>query len=127
MPSTGTSSEKIAASHFGAPASDTLLGPPDRISPAGSFARAEVRRLAPGDSAVKIVVAKARVEFRVRPWAAVFLDGKALGQTPLPAIEALEGKHQVRLVNKDLGKEVTLPLVVRPDQPAVVKYVFGED
>src|SRR5688572_24020217 len=41
MPSTGTSSPNTAGSHFGAPASDTLLGPPDRIKPAGRFARIE--------------------------------------------------------------------------------------
>ncbi len=30
---------KIAASHFGAPGSDTLFGPPDRMMPMGFRAR----------------------------------------------------------------------------------------
>jgi hypothetical protein len=38
MPSTGVSSAKIAGSQRGAPASDTLFGPPDRITPTGARA-----------------------------------------------------------------------------------------
>src|SRR4030095_12772511 len=44
MPSTGMPRSNTAPSHFGAPSSDTLLGPPDRISPTGFFSR----RLASG-------------------------------------------------------------------------------
>ena len=37
-------SSKTAGSHFGAPASDTLFGPPDRMMPAGCFARSALER-----------------------------------------------------------------------------------
>jgi hypothetical protein len=33
MPSTGTAASNTAVSHRGAPASDTLFGPPDRMMP----------------------------------------------------------------------------------------------
>ena len=35
MPSTGDPTVKSAASHFGAPSSETLLGPPERMIPTG--------------------------------------------------------------------------------------------
>ncbi len=39
MPSTGRPKSNTSGTHFGAPASDTLRGPPDRMSPAGCLAR----------------------------------------------------------------------------------------
>src|SRR4029077_17674180 len=38
MPSTGVPRSNSSGAHFGAPASDTLLGPPDRMIPTGFFA-----------------------------------------------------------------------------------------
>src|SRR5712691_9492828 len=37
MPSTGVPSSNNSGAHFGAPASDTLLGPPERMIPTGFF------------------------------------------------------------------------------------------
>ncbi len=67
------------------------------------------------------VVAKGRLEFRVRPYAVVSLDGKVLGQTPFAAVEVPEGRHTVRLVNKDLGKDVTRTIDVKAGQSNVFK------
>jgi hypothetical protein len=39
MPSTGTPLSKRPVSHQGAPGAETLIGPPDRMIPAGAFAR----------------------------------------------------------------------------------------
>ena len=39
MPRTGIPRSKRAASHIGAPSSDTLLGPPERMSPTGFSSR----------------------------------------------------------------------------------------
>ncbi|MFB1482083.1 protein kinase [Corallococcus sp. RDP092CA] len=64
---------------------------------------------------------KGRVEFRVRPFGTVYLDGKNLGQTPFAAVEATEGSHQVRVVNKDLGKDVTRAFEVKAGQDNVFK------
>jgi eukaryotic-like serine/threonine-protein kinase len=73
----------------------------------------------------KIVAAAATVEFRVRPWATVFLNGRPLGQTPLPAAEVFEGTHTVRLVNAELGKDITLDFTARPG-PNVFRHNLGE-
>ncbi|NOK19792.1 serine/threonine protein kinase [Corallococcus carmarthensis] len=64
---------------------------------------------------------KGKVEFRVRPFGTVYLDGKSLGQTPFAAVEATEGSHQVRVVNKDLGKDVTRAFEVKAGQDNVFK------
>ncbi|MHA7632542.1 protein kinase domain-containing protein [Corallococcus sp. M7] len=79
---------------------------------------APVRRVAP---AVRRELPKGRVEFRVRPFGMVSLDGKPLGQTPFAAVEATEGVHQVRVVNKELGKDVTRSFEVKAGQDNVFK------
>ncbi|WIG96225.1 protein kinase [Myxococcus sp. SDU36] len=86
----------------------------DRVpSPSRVREKAPVQKVAP--------VAKGRLEFRVRPYAVVSLDGKVLGQTPFPAVEVPVGRHTVRLVNKELGKDVTRTVDVRAGQPNVFK------
>ncbi|RYZ37169.1 MAG: serine/threonine protein kinase [Myxococcaceae bacterium] len=70
---------------------------------------------------VKPPVARGRVEFRIRPYATVFLDGKNLGQTPFGAVETTVGSHQIRLVNGDLKKDVTRTFEVKAGQDNVFK------
>ncbi|RKH75688.1 serine/threonine protein kinase [Corallococcus sp. AB045] len=77
-----------------------------------------VRRVA---TPVRRDLPKGKVEFRVRPFGTVYLDGKSLGQTPFAAVEATEGSHQVRVVNKDLGKDVTRSFEVKAGQDNVFK------
>ena len=55
-------------------------------------------------------------ELRIRPFATVFIDGKALGQTPLPPLTLTVGKHKLRLVNEELGKNIEQDIVVRPGE-----------
>ncbi len=55
----------------------------------------------------------ALVEFRVRPFGSVYVDGKFLGDTPFDAAKLSVGPHSVRVVNKDLGKEVTRAFEVK--------------
>ena len=57
----------------------------------------------------------------VMPWADVWVDGKKKGQTPMPAIELLEGSHKVRLVNDQQGKDLTKTVRVRPGKETLVK------
>jgi serine/threonine-protein kinase len=70
---------------------------------------------------------KALLEFRIRPYATVVLDGKQLGQTPLAPIEVAVGSHTVQLINKDLGKDVTRPVEVKAGQPNQFKYNLLEN
>ncbi|HME89972.1 MAG TPA: PEGA domain-containing protein, partial [Myxococcaceae bacterium] len=97
------------------------------FNPTLGFAKEQVFSIAAGDNGTRrIVVARASLEFRVRPYATVLLDGKALGQTPFPAVQVYEGKHKVKLVNRELGKEVSVDYVVKPGQPNIFKYNLGE-
>ncbi|HEX8441766.1 MAG TPA: protein kinase [Archangium sp.] len=72
-------------------------------------------------------VQKAVLEFRIRPYATVVLDGKSLGQTPLAPIEVTVGSHSVQLINKDLGKDVTRSVEVKAGQSNQFKYNLLED
>ncbi|HVE84805.1 MAG TPA: serine/threonine-protein kinase [Myxococcales bacterium] len=95
------------------------------FDPQGGFSKTETGTLDPGQTLTrKVVVAKAKVEFRIRPYATVLLDGKSLGLTPFDPVDAWEGLHTVKLVNRDTKKEITMPFIVRAGQTNVFKYVF---
>ncbi|MHB8418750.1 MAG: protein kinase domain-containing protein [Myxococcales bacterium] len=68
-----------------------------------------------------VVFGHGTLDVRVQPWAQVFLDGKALGPTPLEPLEVFAGTHELRLVNHDLGKEETRRVAVREGRREVVK------
>ena len=53
------------------------------------------------------------VEFRIRPYATVVVDGRYLGDTPFKPVSLPLGTVQVTLVNKDLNKELRMPFEVK--------------
>jgi len=112
---------KSPATVKGLPPGDVKI---EVFDPQGAFSRTETGTLVPGQTlSRKVVVGKGKVEFRIQPYATVFLDGKSLGLTPLShPVEVWEGKHQVKLVNPELKKEVTAELVVQPGQLNLFKY-----
>ncbi len=65
---------------------------------------------------------QASLEFRVRPYAQVFLDGKPLGQTPFPPVKVAVGRHTIRLVNEKLAKDVMVDFEVKAGEANVFKY-----
>jgi serine/threonine-protein kinase len=65
------------------------------------------------------------VEFRVRPFGAVWVDGKFLGETPFAPAGLEVGRHQVRIVIKELGREVTMSYDVKSGSN-VFRYNFDE-
>ncbi|HEX5754055.1 MAG TPA: protein kinase [Archangium sp.] len=65
------------------------------------------------------------LEFRIRPYAIVWVDGKRLGQTPLPPYELPAGKHMVQLVNEEQGKHITLQVEIQAGKPYILKYNLG--
>jgi len=75
-----------------------------------------------GDNGRKVLAVASRpVEFRVTPWATVFVDGNKLGDTPFDGpVSLYEGKHKVKLVNPELGVNRALVLDVGAG-PNVVK------
>ena len=72
-----------------------------------------------------VVIAKGEIVFIIRPWAEVHVNGKKLGVTPLSGPVQLEaGEHEVRLVNPDLGKDITRTVTVSANAREVVKEIF---
>jgi len=66
-----------------------------------------------------------RLELRIRPYATVFIDGREVGDTPLPVQALPVGRHKVRLVNPGLEKDVVLEVVVKPGDN-LLKHNFKE-
>jgi eukaryotic-like serine/threonine-protein kinase len=93
---------------------------PPRISKGTGTARVE-------SASTRRGVEKASLEFRIRPYATVVLDGRTLGQTPLAPAEVEVGTHTLKLINKDLGKELSRTIEVKAGQPNVFKYNLLEE
>jgi serine/threonine-protein kinase len=73
------------------------------------------------------VTAKGELELRIRPWAKVEVDGREIGVTPLDAPLLLSaGDHQVRLVNPDLGKDITRTVHITASEKEVLKEILDE-
>ena len=90
---------------------------------AKAFSRQQTFELSPGDNGTKrVVIEQGMIEFRIRPYATVLLDGKRLGVTPFPAVPAYEGHHAVQLVNRKINKNVLFDFVVKGGQPNIFKY-----
>ncbi len=71
--------------------------------------------------------AKGELVLQVRPWAKVLVDGREVGDTPLPnPIRLSPGTHKVRLVNPDLGKDVTEDVEIESGEKFTLKKIFDE-
>jgi len=55
----------------------------------------------PARPAPKPAAATGFVQFHVRPWAEVSIDGKVIGTTPLKAVRVSAGQHSLRFVHPD--------------------------
>jgi serine/threonine-protein kinase len=67
------------------------------------------------------------LEFRIRPYAIVYLDGKKLGETPFAAIDVPEGHYAVTAVNPKLGKKVTRSIEVKAGEANVFRLNLLEE
>jgi eukaryotic-like serine/threonine-protein kinase len=62
-----------------------------------------------------------KIAVRVEPWAAVTLDGKSIGTTPIEPTEVAAGRHELRLTNPQLGKDEKRLVTVKQGAEQVVK------
>jgi len=67
------------------------------------------------------------VDFRVRPFGSVSVDGKALGDTPFPPVKLAPGQHRVQVVNCDLNKTVTRTFEVKVGAQNVFRLNLEEE
>jgi serine/threonine-protein kinase len=62
------------------------------------------------------------IEFEIRPWAIVYLEGKKLGRAPpLGLVDIPPGIYTVKFVNKKLRKTVARPIEVKAGQTVFVR------
>ena len=74
-----------------------------------------------------VVVAKGELVLFVRPWAKVEIDSHEIGVTPLPdPIKLAAGDHQVRLINPDLGKDITRTVHITAGAREELKEILDE-
>jgi eukaryotic-like serine/threonine-protein kinase len=96
-------------------------------NPEKAFLKQQTFQLNAGDNGTKVVlVEKGTLEFNIEPSATVLLDGKRLGETPLPPVQAYEGRHSIRLVNRDIKKEVSVDFTVKPGRTNIFKYNLSD-
>jgi serine/threonine-protein kinase len=97
--------------------------PAQQVPPAPPAEPAPVAQAAPPAAPVvrRKEPQKGKLEFRIRPYATVFLDGTALGQTPLAPVSVSAGPHTVRLRNQELGKDVTRTVEVKAGKSNIFK------
>jgi serine/threonine protein kinase len=107
------------AAPTGAPATPPAAPPRSPPSPRpSSDAAAGAPAAAPGAAAP--AVKKGELAIIVKPWALIWLNGKAFGQTPFrEAIPA--GRYRLRIANDDAGKDETTLVTVHPDQTTTVQ------
>ena len=76
---------------------------------------------------VPVVTAKGELILLIRPWAKVEVDGRDVGVTPLnePLLLAA-GEHTVRLINPDLGKDITRTVRITASGREVLKELLDE-
>ena len=62
----------------------------------------------------------------IRPWAKVEVDGREVGVTPIEPLALAAGDHQVRLINPDLGKDITRTVHINASEKEVLKEILDE-
>lgn len=74
-----------------------------------------------------VVAAKGELVLLIRPWAKVEVDGQDVGVTPLNApLMLAAGQHTVRLVNPELGKDITRTVRIPASGREVLKELLDE-
>jgi len=74
-----------------------------------------------------VIAAKGELVLFVRPWAKVEIDSREIGVTPLPeAVKLSAGDHQVRLINPDLGKDITRTVHITAGGREELKEILDE-
>lgn len=65
-----------------------------------------------------------RIRIAIEPWAAVSVDGRPMGMTPLPPIPVSAGPHVVMLENPELGIRLTRRVLVPPSGEVTIREVL---
>jgi eukaryotic-like serine/threonine-protein kinase len=116
----------VSQADSGKPADSVPPAPPE--SPVQPMLRKRRAPQPPADPVeVPIVTAKGELVLLIRPWARVEVDGHEVGVTPLnEPLMLAAGEHTVRLVNPDLGKDITRTVRITASGREVLKELLDE-
>ena len=87
----------------------------------GSAKTLRVRVRSGRTTSKRITFGKGKLRVVAMPWANLWVDGQKKGQTPIPAIELLEGAHKVRLHNPQLGQEKFEVIKIKAGKETLVR------
>ena len=88
---------------------------------------AKPKRSVPPPAPPPPVLAQGELVLLIRPWAKVEVDGHDVGVTPLSGpLMLAAGEHTVRLVNADLGKDITRTVRITASSKEVLKEILDE-
>jgi len=85
----------------------------------GYRVRREVDVRAGQITVLSIPVPNGRLNINATPWASVWIDGTAYGETPLGNLSIVPGEHEIVFRHPQLG-ERREKIIVRPDTPGRV-------
>jgi hypothetical protein len=126
-PPTPPSAVTRAPAPVSEPAPPAAPPPPAVEPPRVAAARVEPPRVErPPRAAAATHGSGASLWVKVRPWAKVYVDGKARGETPLEPFAVSAGKHSVLLVNDRLRLRRSYDVEVHPNQQQELKVVLDE-
>jgi eukaryotic-like serine/threonine-protein kinase len=80
-----------------------------------------------GQTASISELAKGTLVVKVEPWAYVKLDGKQLGQTPIPARQVYEGVHVVELNNTNLNENRRVEVKIKAGETRTISVNLEAD
>lgn len=75
----------------------------------------------PSAAEPRVAVGEGELSIDSEPWAYVYLDGKALGPTPLAHVRLPAGAHRLRLENPEAGLVRAVPVVIQTDRRTTLR------
>jgi eukaryotic-like serine/threonine-protein kinase len=111
----------IDTARLAPPAIDAAAPAADAAVPVADAGAPPAVTKPPGPATIKGVrPGKGRVLVSVTPFADVYIDGRAVGTTPID-ITLSAGPHTVRLVNQPRGQDQTVSITVDPSKPVILE------
>ncbi len=84
------------------------------VAPTGARKELSVKISAGAVTKRTVSFGQGTLALRVQPWANVKIDKKLVGETPMPPVPLVEGRHEVVLENPEINRRKRLFVTIRP-------------
>jgi serine/threonine-protein kinase len=122
----GAAPEALPSASADAPPASSLAAGRPPPSTGGPFVpgkpRPDSAAAASASAAAVDPAAPGSLQVLVQPWGDVSVDGKAVGTTPLPAIQLAPGTHLVVVKNAELGATRSTSVTIKPGQTSSARF-----